>query len=105
MLGLARLGFCSENITEVTNPSWTELQSVVMSLASKIFADSKRGVKTLLFVYFAGHGQQEASNQVLILNEEKTYPLEKMLRTLSKNEMGYVISVFDCCRDQAPPTL
>ena len=25
-----------------------------------------------------------------------------MLRTLAKNEKGYVISVFDCCREQAP---
>ena len=102
MLGLARLGFASENITEVRDPTWEEMQSSIMGLAARIFKDSKRGIKTLLFVYFAGHGQQEASNQVMILNEERTYPLEKMLRTLSKNEMNYVISVFDCCRDQAP---
>ena len=103
MLGLAKLGFDNEQITQVRNPTWQEVQEAVMEISTKIFEDSKRGVKSLLFVYFAGHGQQEASNQALILNEERTYPLEKMLRTLSKNEMGYVISVFDCCRDQAKP--
>ena len=99
MLGLTRLGFTEDNITQVKNPTWDELQRAFMQISGKIFDDSKRGVKSLLFVYFAGHGQQDASNQVLILNEERTYPLEKMLRTLSKNEVGYVISVFDCCRD------
>ena len=65
----------------------------------KIITDARSGLTSLLFVYFAGHGQQEASNQILVLNEEKKYPLEKMLRTLAKNEKGYVISVFDCCRE------
>ena len=73
-----------------------------MDLTANIFGDFKNGLRTLLFVYFAGHGQQEASNQILVLNEEKKYPLEKMLRTLAKNEKGYVIAVFDCCREQAP---
>ena len=101
-LGLERLGFKQEEIIELMDPSWDLLHNTIMDLTAKIFDDFKNGLNTLLFVYFAGHGQQEASNQILVLNEEKKYPLEKMLRTLAKNEKGYVVSVFDCCREQAP---
>ena len=35
-----------------------------------------------------------------VLNATKSYPLEKMLRTIAKQDGSYVMSVFDCCREK-----
>ena len=56
MLGLNRLGFTDENITQLNNPSWDETQKAIMAISGKIFEDSKKGIKSLLFAYYAGHG-------------------------------------------------
>ena len=56
-LGLERLGFKSSEIIELKDPSWNLIHSTIMDLTAKIFEDFKAGLNTLLFVYFAGHGQ------------------------------------------------
>ena len=56
-LGLERLGFQQEEIIELMDPSWDLLHNTIMDLTAKIFDDFKNGLNTLLFVYFAGHGQ------------------------------------------------
>ena len=34
------------------------------------------------------------------MNEERPYPLEKMLRSLAKADGSYVVALFDCCRER-----
>ena len=58
-------------------------------------------MKTLLFVYYAGHGMMDNCTYV-VLNGKRMYPLEKMLRTLAKADGSYVVAVFDCCREKMP---
>ena len=61
-LGLERIGFKESEIIELKDPTWSQIHNTVLDLTAKIFEDFKNGLNTLLFVYFAGHGQQEASN-------------------------------------------
>ena len=61
--------------------------------------DAKDGEKTLLFLYYAGYGQSD-NNLSAVLNEEKLYPLEKMVRSIAKAEGSYVIALFDCSRER-----
>ena len=35
-----------------------------------------------------------------VLNGQRMYPLEKMLRSLAKADGSYVVGVFDCCREK-----
>ena len=35
-----------------------------------------------------------------VLNEERDYPLEKMLRSLAGLQNSYVTALFDCCRER-----
>ena len=56
MLGLERLGFTKENITELKDPSWDDIHNAIMDLSTQIFSDFQKNLTSLLFVYFAGHG-------------------------------------------------
>lgn len=64
------------------------------------YAQGKK--KTLVFVYYAGHGVQQNFTKVVCDVASKPvkvmYPLEKQLRTLGTHGGSYVIGVFDCCR-------
>ena len=67
--------------------------------------------KTLIFVYYAGHGMITKMTDVVCnggLNKrgkhQFTYPLESQLRSVLAIERGaYVLSIFDCCREILPP--
>ena len=37
-----------------------------------------------------------------VLNEERDYPLEKMLRSIAKMPESYIVAMFDCCRETSP---
>jgi len=57
-----------------------------------------------VFVYYAGHGIM-ANTTYAVCNEgvKRTkirYPLELNLRSLSTEKGGYVVAIFDCCRER-----
>ena len=58
--------------------------------------------KTLIFVYYAGHGVMQNFTKV-VCNKFKRpaqvfFPLEQNLRTLGTKPGTYVVGIFDCCR-------
>lgn len=70
--------------------------------------NSRQGMKTLVFLYFAGHAEMDNFTNVLLnadTREKYRFPLEMHLRTLGKIEDTYVIAVFDCCRSRVHPAL
>ena len=100
--GLRMLGFGEEDIIAVREPSWAELHGAVMELALEVQKASMDGGRTLIFAYYAGHGLSD--NLVYAqLNEERIYPLEKMLRDLAKADGSYIVCLFDCCRERMQP--
>ena len=70
-----------------------------MELALDVQKASMEGGRTTIFAYYAGHGLSD--NLVYSqLNEERIYPLERMLRGLAKADGSYVVCLFDCCRER-----
>ena len=97
--GIKHLGFTSDDIMILQEPSWNELHLKVIELAGNLHKSGMEGEKTLVFSYYAGHGKADNNLQVQ-LNELKLYPMEKMLRSLAKCDGSYVLSLFDCCRER-----
>ena len=62
--------------------------------------------KKLFFGHVSTHGLT-VNNQVAVLLNSTKWPnyfsMENKMRTLSGVENTYVISVFDCCRQELPP--
>ena len=66
--------------------------------------------KTLIFVYYAGHGVMTNMTHVVCNGgvdkqgrpsiSKARYPLENSIRSLGVERGAYVISIFDCCREQ-----
>ena len=63
--------------------------------------NSESGRKTLLVVYYAGHGCMRDNTTQLVLNHpDKTfYKMENVVRIYSEIPDSYIIVVFDCCRE------
>ena len=51
-------------------------------------------------IYYSGHGVGKDNVTWAVLNdpERPLYPIENMVRHLSKISDGYVIALLDCCR-------
>ena len=66
----------------------------------EVFTNKIAKKRTLVYVYYAGHGACD-NDTCIILNERSAmYPLEKMLRAISRMKDCYVIALFDCCREK-----
>ena len=69
----------------------------------EVQANKKAGIKTTIFVYYAGHGIMDTTTFAVCTKapEEKKicYPLQDRLKTIS-NQGAYVCSIFDCCREK-----
>lgn len=97
--GLKRLKFKSEELLLLKNPSYQEIKVAIDQSSRDIYQNNIDGKKTLLFVYYAGHGMMD-NTTFCVLNATKSYPLEKMLRTIAKQDGSFVMSLFDCCREK-----
>ena len=61
-----------------------------------------RGERTLIFFYYAGHGQMFNVTYALLNDADARrprFPLESLLRNLGTSPGAFVIGVFDCCRE------
>lgn len=67
-------------------------------------ADTDPTKKTLLYVYYSGHGVIIRGMTHIVMNEEDSfsqryYPLQKNLTVLKGFHNTYIVVVFDCCRE------
>ena len=97
--GIKKLGAAMKDITDLPNPTLADLKNTFRDLNEKISKNEKKGKETFLFVFYAGHGLQD-NYCVIVCNEKKLYPLEKMLRNLATNPFCFVTAIFDCCRSK-----
>ena len=97
--GLHRLQFSDEEITVMKNVGYQEIKIAIDIASADIYQNFKRGLNTLLFVYYAGHGMMNNTTYI-VTNGKRMYPLESTLRCLAKADGSYVVSVFDCCREK-----
>ena len=82
-------------------PTYAEIKKALYLVQNKIFFAGEEGEKTLLFVYYAGHGIQANMTEIITNGGSKfKYPLEKMLRCFGSIKGAFVFSLFDCCRER-----
>ena len=62
-----------------------------------ILANKKKGIESLLFVYYSGHGACMGGLTCFLLDNEKMFPAESHLRIFAKK--AFVMVLFDCCRE------
>ena len=67
-------------------------------------ADTDPTKKTLLYVYYSGHGVIIRGTTHIVLNEadafsHRYFPLERYLKVLKGFHNTYIVGVFDCCRE------
>ena len=84
------------------DPSYDQVKIMMGETMTEILkAKNDNDENTLLFVYYAGHGAMDNFSKI-ILNGPRMYPLEKILRDISRGRGSYVVALFDCCREKLP---
>ena len=103
--GLRRLQFTRDEIITLRNPAYQDIKKAIDESSASIYETytNENHGKTLLFVYYAGHGMMDNSTYCVV-NGPRMYPMEKNLRCIAKQEGSYVVAVFDCCREKMPVT-
>jgi len=84
-------------------PSFHEIKKAIDETSAAIYEAFQQNKRTLLFVYYAGHGLMD-NTTYCVVNGPRAYPLEKQLRCIAKQKGSYVVGVFDCCREKIPAT-
>ena len=85
------------------NTSQEDIKAQIQSVSAKVILNRDSGLKTLLKVYYTGHGAMTTTTQCATCSSKSKrqyYPLEKMLKEISKYELTYVFGIFDCCRNE-----
>ena len=93
------------DILEIADADFKTFSQTISDLRHTIVDNWNRGrQKTFVFIYYAGHGIM--SNTTYAVCNEATkrtkirYPLEMNLRSLGTERGGYVMAIFDCCRER-----
>ena len=93
------------DIVELEDADFKTFTQTISDLRFTITDNWNRGKqKTLVFVYYAGHGIMSNTTYAVTNEAAKRnkirYPLESNLRSLATERGGYVMAIFDCCREQ-----
>lgn len=97
--GLSQMGF--EDIRELHNPSYLEMHKTISGLGSEMMENDEEEHKTLLFIYYSGHGMMDTRLHAVVNDKKKErFPLETKIRNLATIKNNYIVSVFDCCREK-----
>ena len=81
---------------------------MLLSTADRVRINQKRGLKTLVIAHFGGHGviDHEGLTQAVLNDPEKPlYPIQEMLRSISKLKGCYLIALLDCSRVDWDPEI
>ena len=70
-------------------------------MKAELEENASNGEQTFLLFYYSGHGLQDTMS-LAACNENKNYPIEKMLRIMATIKKCYIVAVFDCCRQKCP---
>lgn len=75
-------GMTDSQIFTSQEVSFPKMKAEMGKITTLVYENGEAGKKTLVFVYYAGHGQMQDNYTRIVLNDEngKCYPLEKVLR-------------------------
>ena len=99
--GLKNYGFGRRDITCEEDVDYNGLKELMDSLRVELINNGKSKIKTLLVIYYAGHGCMRGNTTQVVLNDQaKTfYPMESIARVFAEIQGAYVMVIFDCCRE------
>ena len=108
--GIELFGARESEIIERENLDFEAFSQLLNTIKGAISANWFSGnKKTLVFVYYAGHGVMRNFTYAVCNSATKSarvqYPLEKQLRTIGYIDGAYVIGIFDCCREEFTPAM
>ena len=100
--GVLGLGARRNDIITYTDVTYDELAQLFKDLLLDIGINWRRREKTLVFLYYAGHGGLKLKGSMhAVLNDvtfKKLFPLERFIRKIGSTEGAHVVALFDCCR-------
>jgi len=70
------LGFKEEEIKVLSEPLFKEIQKGFLNALSFISDNKNEGNNTMVFVYYAGHGQSDNYTYAMVNEGDRQYPLE-----------------------------
>ena len=85
------------DIIDVPDAKSDDFKQLFREIQSVLEENLKQGEKTFVMFYYAGHGIQRTMTYA-VCNEDKEYPLEKLLRNSATIKNSYIAAVLDCCR-------
>lgn len=99
-------GLGIKDITKTENGDADSLDEGFKKLREKFKeADKSRTKKVLAFVYYSGHGAMDTTTKIVLNSEDKIeqiWPLESKLSVITSYQNTYLVSIFDCCREEIP---
>ena len=98
--GLQCLSFMESNIQMYENPEPNQIKSVFNQLIEDCQLDAAKNEKTLIFIYFGGHGAFNMETSAILNGKNSLFPLEAMINLLAAMQNTYVIGLFDSSREQ-----
>ena len=78
------MGFVDEEISVFEDRELIDLKMAFNNAQNMMFMNMKKGLKTLMFCYYAGHGACVGGNTAFILDDEYLFKAERLLRTFAK---------------------
>ena len=104
--GLFELGFAQNQVKSKEEADYAQIDKLFADTKAEIDANWRDGEqKTLVYVYFGGHGVTDALTHAVCgkFAQNKpgqwTYPLELQLQKLAKRKGAYVVALMDCGRE------
>ena len=64
--GLRRVGFIDEDMTRIENPDLRTIKDEIKKLTREVMKNTEANEKTLVYVYYAGHGCQELFTKIIL---------------------------------------
>ena len=100
--GVLGLGARINDIVLCPDITFDELAQLFKELLLDIGINWRKRERTLVFLYYAGHGGLKLKGSMhALLNDvtlKKLFPLEKFIRKIGSTEGAYVVALLDCCR-------
>ena len=80
------------------------MKDLSSDLIYAVSQNRRAGEKTLVFIYYAGHGViKNRTYAVLNDDSKKVYPIESLIRNLSLEPACFSVGLIDACREQIRP--
>lgn len=76
------MGF--DDIRELLNPGYLQIHKTISGLGTEMMENDELGEKTLLFIYYSGHGMMDTRLHAVVNDKKREkFPIETKIRNLA----------------------